>query len=105
MEAFATWLKSWLSGTPPANIWIGVSVEDQKRADERIPLLLTIPARVRFLSVEPLLDCGVEAIVDVANQCKSAGVPCFVKQDCAAKPGQQGRIPETTWSFKQFPKP
>jgi len=36
-------------------IWIGVSVEDQKRADERIPLLLQIPARVRFLSVEPML--------------------------------------------------
>jgi protein gp37 len=32
------------------------SVEDQKRADERIPLLLQIPAKVRFLSVEPLLE-------------------------------------------------
>lgn len=36
-------------------VWIGTSVEDQKRADERIPHLLTIPAAVRFLSVEPLL--------------------------------------------------
>lgn len=40
----------------PHNVWIGVSVEDQKRADERIPLLLEIPAKVRFLSVEPLLE-------------------------------------------------
>lgn len=39
----------------PENIWIGVSVEDQKRADERIPLLLEFPAPVRFLSCEPLL--------------------------------------------------
>jgi len=37
------------------NVWLGVSVEDQARADERIPLLLQTPAAVRFLSVEPLL--------------------------------------------------
>jgi protein gp37 len=37
------------------NVWLGVSVEDQQRADERIPLLLQTPAAVRFLSVEPLL--------------------------------------------------
>lgn len=40
---------------PLPNVWIGVSVEDQKAADERIPLLLQIPATVRFLSCEPLL--------------------------------------------------
>lgn len=39
----------------PRNIHIGVSVEDQKRADERIPHLLNAPAAVRFLSCEPLL--------------------------------------------------
>lgn len=37
------------------NIWLGVSVEDQAAADERIPHLLRTPAAVRFLSVEPLL--------------------------------------------------
>lgn len=37
------------------NVWVGTSVEDQKRADERIPELLKIPAAVRFLSIEPLL--------------------------------------------------
>lgn len=37
------------------NVWIGTTVEDQQRADERIPELLKIPARVRFLSCEPLL--------------------------------------------------
>lgn len=39
----------------PSNVWIGTSVEDQARADERIPQLLKIPAKVRFLSCEPLL--------------------------------------------------
>jgi protein gp37 len=39
----------------PLNVWLGVSVEDQKRADQRIPKLLEIPAAVRFLSCEPLI--------------------------------------------------
>jgi len=38
------------------NVWMGVSVESQKYADERIPLLLQTPAAVRFLSVEPQLE-------------------------------------------------
>lgn len=37
------------------NVWIGVSVEDQATADQRIPLLLKFPAMIRFLSCEPLL--------------------------------------------------
>ncbi|MDZ4726179.1 MAG: phage Gp37/Gp68 family protein [Leptospira sp.] len=37
------------------NLWLGVSVEDQKTADERIPVLLHIPSYIRFLSCEPLL--------------------------------------------------
>lgn len=39
----------------PRNVWMGTTVEDQQRADERIPELLGIPAAVRFLSCEPLL--------------------------------------------------
>jgi hypothetical protein len=37
------------------NVWLGVSVENQAAADERIPLLLQTPAAVRFISCEPLL--------------------------------------------------
>ena len=40
---------------PIPNVWIGTTVEDQQRADERIPHLLRVPAAVRFLSVEPML--------------------------------------------------
>lgn len=126
----------WAMGQPPSNVHVIVSVEDQKSANERIPNLFRIPAAVRGLSVEPLLeqidirrwlvqdydepnvswciiggesgpnrrDCGVDAIVDVARQCQTAGVPCFVKQDCAARPGQQGRIPDEVWALKQFPQ-
>ena len=42
-------------GLAPANVWLGVSVEDQATADERIPLLLDTPAAVRWISAEPLL--------------------------------------------------
>lgn len=40
---------------PLPNVWLGISVEDQQRADLRIPALLDTPAAVRFLSCEPLL--------------------------------------------------
>jgi protein gp37 len=47
----APWGDSW-----PDHVWVGVSAEDQQRADERIPILLSIPAAVRFLSCEPVLE-------------------------------------------------
>lgn len=139
---FQYWLARWQAqGIAPHNVWVIASVEDQKRADERIPELLKIPAVVRGLSVEPLLervnlhltrppaaggqtmpgplgihwvitggesgphrrDCGVDAILDVARQCQAANVPVFIKQDCAFKPGQQGRIHDEIWNLKQFP--
>lgn len=40
---------------PLPNVWLGVSIEDQATADERIPLLLQCPAAVRWVSAEPLL--------------------------------------------------
>jgi protein gp37 len=46
-----TWLRAW-----PRHVWIGATVEDQRRAEERIPELLKVPAAVRFLSCEPLLE-------------------------------------------------
>ena len=44
----------WLDDWPP-NVWLGTTVEDQERANLRIPRLLDLPAKVRFLSCEPLL--------------------------------------------------
>lgn len=38
------------------NVWLGTTVEDQQRANERIPELVKVPAAVRFLSCEPLLE-------------------------------------------------
>ncbi|HEX5935850.1 MAG TPA: phage Gp37/Gp68 family protein [Pseudorhizobium sp.] len=47
IAAFCSW--------PLPNVWLGVSVEDQKRADERIPPLLDTPAALHWLSAEPML--------------------------------------------------
>lgn len=50
---------------PLPNVWIGVSIEDQVAAGERIPLLLNTPAAVRWVSMEPLL--GDVTLTDVPN--------------------------------------
>lgn len=49
------WISAWLNGTAPHNVSIGTTVEDQPRAGKRIPALEAIPAKIRFLSCEPLL--------------------------------------------------
>jgi len=50
-DAYINPVSSW----PLPNVWLGVTVEDQAAADERVPLLLQTPAAVRFVSCEPLL--------------------------------------------------
>jgi protein gp37 len=45
----------WLE-RPRRNVWYGTTVENQEYAEERIPALLRVPAAVRFLSCEPLLE-------------------------------------------------
>jgi protein gp37 len=44
-----------LTNWPLPNVWLGVSVEDQRRADGRIPILLNTPAAIRCISAEPLI--------------------------------------------------
>lgn len=106
---------------PLKNVWIGVSVEDQEAADERIPLLLKVPAAVRFLSCEPLLgeiDLGRDVIflkklhwvivggesgsgarpmhpdwvISLRDQCKVADISFFFKQWGEFWPGEKGRL-------------
>lgn len=52
---FSALAAAWIDGKAPDNVWVGTSAEDQTRWDERIPLLMDIPARVRFVSAEPLV--------------------------------------------------
>lgn len=120
----------WLTRWPP-NVWLGTTVEDQKRADERIPHLLRVPARVRFLSCEPLLgpvdlwplvpvgeiqwviiggESGPKhrpmAVEWAEATCRSAELSdakVFVKQAGGARPGGQGGLPDWLWAMKEFP--
>lgn len=103
MAEYVGW--RWGGGRIPCrNIWLGVSVEGPTQT-YRIDAIRDMPARVRFLSVEPLLadvgrldlrgihwvivggesghearECRVEWVRDVVSQCAAAGVPVFVKQ-------------------------
>jgi protein gp37 len=113
-RSYPRWPNEW----PLLNVWLGVSVENQHFADERIPLLLQTPAAIRFISAEPLLgpvtlaqfysgtvtrdwirgatrldwvivggESGPQSrpsdvawIRSLRNQCRLAGVACFIKQ-------------------------
>lgn len=45
----------WGPKDPIRNVWVGTTVENQRRADERLPFLARVRAAVRFVSAEPLL--------------------------------------------------
>jgi len=95
------WEKGW------KNCWLGTTCEDQRAFDARVPLLLEVPAALRFVSLEPLLQpinlgdalkgldwvivggesddrharlCSPYWIEDIVEQCQAAGVAVFVKQ-------------------------
>lgn len=65
-EYVVTWGRSWW---PLRNVWLGVSVEDQKWADIRIPALLETPAAVRWLSCEPLLGPVQLPLLNTVDAC------------------------------------
>lgn len=107
----APWGHTW-----PGHVWLGVSAENQRWADTRIPILAKIPAAVRFISAEPLLgpldltgydvtppwviiggESGSEArptepewIRSLVDQCRAAGAAPFVKQLGTAWSRQHG---------------
>jgi protein gp37 len=98
----------WGDGYP--NVWLGVSVEDRRHGLPRIDLLRAIPAAVRFLSAEPLLEdlgavdlAGIDWVIvggesgpgyrpmdhawarSLREQCRAAGVAYFFKQSAVPR--------------------
>lgn len=66
---------------PLPNVWLGVSVEDQKAADQRIPHLLNTPAGVRFISVEPMLGpVELGKWLHVESNGGIPGLPAYTEQ-------------------------
>lgn len=102
-QRMVSWLHG-LDGTISSNVWLGVSVEDQQTADERVPLLKRAPCAVRWVSAEPLLgpvvlpDCELDWVVvggesgndarpmrpewatSLRDQCAAQGTAFFFKQ-------------------------
>ena len=99
------------------NIWWGVSVEDRKHGLPRVDHLRQAPAKVRFLSIEPLLEdlgeidlSGItwvivggesgpgartmkrEWVVSIRRQCREQGVPFFFKQWGGVRKAKNGRL-------------
>jgi len=110
------------------NIWWGVSVEDRKYGLPRIDHLRDAPAKVRFLSVEPLLEdvgkidlSGItwvivggesgpgarpmkkEWVISVRDQCREQRVPFFFKQWGGVRKAKNGRALDGR-TYDQYPK-
>ena len=114
----------------PSNVWAGTSITSPQ--DQRLRHLMRTRATVRWVSYEPMLGpvnwrpyladglnwlvvggasgpdyqrqmMDLAWLADTVEQCQAAGVPLFVKQDSAMRPGDRGRIPEELW-VRAYPK-
>lgn len=106
--------EAWLE-KPRPNVWLGVTAENQRRADERIPELLEVPAAVHWISAEPLLGPidfrrwkGLDWIIvggesgagarpmkkewalDILEQCRASGVAYHFKQKGSVLSAEMG---------------
>jgi protein gp37 len=118
--------KRYAAGTPPSNVWLGVSVEDGQRKG-RVAQLKGATAAVRFLSVEPLIGpvgsvdlSGIDWVIvggesgpgfrplapawvaEMRDQCVQQGVPFFFKQWGGLRPKSNGRMLDGR-EWNQFP--
>jgi protein gp37 len=75
---------------PLPNVWLGVTVEDQQRADERIPVLLDTPAAKRFVSMEPLLGPVYIGEYLSGNRWMQSGYPMDAPLDWVIAGGESG---------------
>ena len=114
------------------NVWMGVTAENKKQSNIRIPELLKIPARIRFVSVEPLLEqvdyyeeeflyegldwviVGGESGINfrpmepwwvepLKNGCKNRGIAFFMKQMSGNTKASREAIPEDL-QIREFPE-
>lgn len=115
----------WKSLWPLPNLWLGVTVCNQEEAEEKLPILMQIPAAKRFVSVEPMLEevtiplimnslpawviCGAETgprarpmnlqwARNLRDQCQAERIPFFFK-----KAGNKKPIPDDLM-VREFPE-
>lgn len=91
-------LEGWTTNSAPENVWIGTTVENQEMAEKRIPALLAIPAKVRFLSCEPLLG-PVDLAYTCFNGADSFGtMPGIHWVICGGESGHHARPMHPDWA-------
>jgi protein gp37 len=111
-----------------ANVWLGVTVENRKHGLPRIEHLRRVPARIRFLSIEPLLEdlgaidlsgihwvivggesgprarpMALDWMISIRAQCTAAGIPFFYKQRGSSRPGDKGDCLINGIEVKEWP--
>lgn len=93
------WLGGHMNSVWSKHVWLGVTAENQQRADERIPILLQIPAAVRFVSVEPMLS-GIKFNHHWLGACDSEDHPNHSFLDwviCGGETGPGARSAKAEW--------
>lgn len=107
------WINDWLNGSPPANVWLGTTAENQEWADKRIPELLEIPNVCPWVSYEPALGqvdwmcidrgpCVVESLTGVIVNRRTG---CVVHEGralkwivCGGESGPKARPFDLAWA-------
>jgi hypothetical protein len=128
IQRMVPWTTDW-----PSNVWVGISAENQQAAERTIPILLTIPAAVRFVSYEPALGpiawndawaAGIDWIIvggESGNQhrpfdmawarttrdwCQAHEIAFFFKQDADRRNERRSWVVEpdgSRWQWHQYP--
>ena len=102
-SGLSDWLRDWLRGQAPANVWLGTTVEDQERAEQRIQALVKVPG-LHFLSCEPLLgpvDLESFSVQAIHPDNEGYGVPAIKGVDwliCGGESGRRARPMHPDWA-------
>jgi protein gp37 len=91
VQRLVPWGEKW-----PENVWLGTSIENQEWADKRLPIFVAIPARIRFLSCEPLLGP-----LDLARYTKKKGIHWIIAGG-ESGPGSRPMNPDWVRGLRDF---
>lgn len=97
LEAARNLMANWVQlKKPPHNVWLGATIVNQEEADRDIPKLLAVPARVRFLSMEPLLGPVNLSVIEINGD--SEIYPLSGTTDCVNDEGESAPdLPPLDW--------
>jgi protein gp37 len=92
------WIHDWaVKGKPPENVWMGTTIEDRTRLEQRAENLARIPAKVLFWSVEPQIgDLG--DVSDYLTRCSTSGTRWVDWVICGGESGQNARPMHPDWA-------